>query len=164
MSTAILVIDMQNGFCHEQGSLPLAGLGLPNMPSVVAANQALLAEARVMGLPVYYTRHVFRPDFLDVAPRAKALLPLDPPPLVRGSWDGAIIGEQMASSGCSSRGSSRPSVSNRRFARPSSATSRSLSLRTVRRRPMACTIRPWRRWPPYSPPWDLGANCCHWPR
>jgi ureidoacrylate peracid hydrolase len=93
MSTAILVIDMQNGFCHEQGSLPLAGLGLPNTPSVVAENRALLAEARVMGLPVYYTRHVFRADFLDVAPRAKALLPLDPPPLVRGSWDGAVIDE-----------------------------------------------------------------------
>jgi len=93
MTAAILVIDMQNGFCHEDGSLPRAGLGQPNMPSVTAENQALLSEARALGLPIYYTRHVYRPDFLDAAPRTKALLPLDPPPLVRGTWDADVIDE-----------------------------------------------------------------------
>jgi len=50
MDTAVLVIDMQNGFCHPDGSLPSAGLGLPNMPAVIAANADLLATARAAGV------------------------------------------------------------------------------------------------------------------
>ena len=69
MTTAVLVIDMQNGFCHERGTLPMAGLGLPDMEAVVVENAALLAAARERGLPVIYTRHVYRDDFLDLPPR-----------------------------------------------------------------------------------------------
>jgi ureidoacrylate peracid hydrolase len=92
-ATAVLVIDMQNGFCHPEGSLPSAGLGLPNMEKVVTANAELLAEARATGLPVIYTRHVFREDLLDVPARVRGLMPTDPKPLVRGSWDADVIDE-----------------------------------------------------------------------
>lgn len=90
MTTAVLVIDMQNGFIHEEGSLPTQGVALPNLPAVIAANADLLARARELGLPVIYTRHVFRPDFVEVPPKMLATLPMDPPPLVRGSWDADI--------------------------------------------------------------------------
>jgi len=99
MTTAVIVIDMQNGFCHPEGSLPLAGLGLPNMPSVVEENAALIASAREHGLPVIYTRHVYRPDFVDLPGRMKGVIPLDPPPLVRGSWDGDVIDELAPQAG-----------------------------------------------------------------
>lgn len=90
MKTAVLVIDMQNGFIHDEGSLPSQGLALPHVPTVIAENAALLAQARELGLPVLYTRHVFRPDFVEVPPAMLAKLPMDPPPLVRGSWDADI--------------------------------------------------------------------------
>ncbi len=93
MDTAVLIIDMQNGFCHEQGSLPLAGMGLPNMPAVVGTTAELLAAARSEGVPVVYTRHVFRPDFLDAPARLFDMLPRSPEPLVRGSWDAEVIDE-----------------------------------------------------------------------
>jgi ureidoacrylate peracid hydrolase len=90
---AVLVIDMQNGFCHPSGSLPSAGRALPGMPAVIAANAQLIAAARTAGLPVIYTRHVFRPDLLDVPRRVAGLLPDEPKPLVRGSWDAEVIDE-----------------------------------------------------------------------
>ncbi|MFC7401619.1 cysteine hydrolase family protein [Citricoccus sp. GCM10030269] len=90
MSTAVLVIDMQNGFVHPEGSLPQAGLGQPNTPQVIAENAALLEEARRAGLPVIYTRHVYRADFIDMPERNRRDIPLDPPPLVKGSWDGDV--------------------------------------------------------------------------
>lgn len=90
MKTAVLVIDMQNGFIHEKGSLPTQGLALPDVPAVIAENAALLAEARELGLPIVYTRHVFRPDFVEAPPKMKAVLPMNPPPLVRGSWDADV--------------------------------------------------------------------------
>lgn len=93
MTTAILVIDMQNGFCHPKGSLPLAGFGLPSMDEVITENSTMIAAGRSAGLPIVYTRHVFRPDFLDVPARMRGVLPLDPPPLVRGSWDADILDE-----------------------------------------------------------------------
>jgi len=93
MTAAVLVIDMQNGFCHPKGTLPLAGFGLPRMDEVIAENAALINAARTAELPIVYTRHVFRPDFLDVPERMRGVLPLDPPPLVRGSWDADVVDE-----------------------------------------------------------------------
>jgi ureidoacrylate peracid hydrolase len=99
MDLAVLVIDMQNGFCHPAGSLPSAGNALPGMSDVVAANVELLAAARTAGLPVIYTRHVFRPDLLDVPARVAGLLPAEPKPLVRGSWDADVIDELKPAAG-----------------------------------------------------------------
>jgi len=99
MTTAILVIDMQNGFIHENGSLPSQGVGLPHVPEVIAENAELLSAARGLGLPIIYTRHVFRPDFVEVPPAMLAKLPMDPPPLVRGSWDAEIHDDLAAEPG-----------------------------------------------------------------
>ncbi|GAA3095144.1 nicotinamidase-related amidase [Kribbella aluminosa] len=62
------MIDMQNGFVHPDGSLPTQGAALPNAAHVVAANAELLAQARSLGLPIIYTRHVFRPDDVEAPP------------------------------------------------------------------------------------------------
>lgn len=90
---AVLVIDMQNGFCHPDGSVPRYLEPLPRMAEVVAANADLLAAAREAGLPILYTRHVFRPDRLDAPPSTVAAFPADAEPLLRGSWDADIIDE-----------------------------------------------------------------------
>ncbi|MFW0783448.1 cysteine hydrolase [Gordonia sp. CPCC 206044] len=93
MTTALLIIDMQNGFAHPEGSLPLAGRGLPDMERVIARNVDAVAAARERGIPVIYTRHCYRADFLDMPTLVSGPLPADPPPLVRGSWDADVIDE-----------------------------------------------------------------------
>ncbi|MDF0528959.1 cysteine hydrolase [Tsukamurella sp. 8F] len=93
MTTAVLIIDMQNGFVHPRGSLPSAGRGLPYMEAVTAANVALIAAARERSVPVIYTRHVYRADRVDLPRMVADSLPLHPPALLRGSWDAAVIDE-----------------------------------------------------------------------
>jgi ureidoacrylate peracid hydrolase len=89
MSTALLVIDMQNGFCDAEGTMPRAGFGLPRIDEVIAETAALLGAARTAGLPVVYTRHGYRADMLDRPARLR--VPAELRPLVRGSWDTAIV-------------------------------------------------------------------------
>ncbi|MBT2233828.1 cysteine hydrolase family protein [Nonomuraea sp. NEAU-A123] len=99
MNAAVLVIDMQNAFCHPQGSIASLGAELPDLPAVVAAHVELLTAARAAGLPVIYTRHVFRPGLIDMPVRSTKLWPRDPEPLVRGSWDAEII-DELAPAAC----------------------------------------------------------------
>ncbi|MCA2220470.1 cysteine hydrolase family protein [Nonomuraea aurantiaca] len=98
-AAAVLVVDMQNGFCHPRGSIASLGGELPDLSSVVAANEELLAAARAAHLPVIYTRHVFRPGLIDMPARSANLWPRDPEPLVRGSWDADIIDELAPAEG-----------------------------------------------------------------
>jgi ureidoacrylate peracid hydrolase len=97
--TALLVIDMQNGFVHPRGSLPSIGISLPNLEAVTAANADLIAAARAADVPVIYTRHVFREDLMDVPARTKRLLPGDLKLLIRGSWDADVIDELTPQAG-----------------------------------------------------------------
>jgi ureidoacrylate peracid hydrolase len=99
VDTAVLVIDMHNGFCHPEGSLPGAGFGLPDMDNVIAANAAMLDAARSAGVPVVYTRHVYRPGLLDAPDPLRAMFPPGVEPLIRGSWDADIVAELAPAEG-----------------------------------------------------------------
>lgn len=90
MSSALLVIDMQSGFVHPKGSLPSLGMGMPNIDSVIAENAAVIKAARAAGLPVIYTRSVFRPGMVDLPMRMEGFLPPNFELLERGSWDADI--------------------------------------------------------------------------
>ncbi|SMQ74181.1 ureidoacrylate peracid hydrolase [Plantibacter sp. VKM Ac-1784] len=90
MSSALLVIDMQNGFIHPEGSLPSLGMGMPNIDSVIAENAEAIAAARTTGVPVIYTRSVFRPGMVDLPLRMEGFLPPNFEMLERGSWDAEI--------------------------------------------------------------------------
>jgi ureidoacrylate peracid hydrolase len=92
---ALLVIDMQNGFLHPEGSLTRDDQPMFEVERVVAETVELVAEARNAGLPVIYTQHVFRPDYLDVPARLRArdLFKEGEPTLVTGSWDAAVADE-----------------------------------------------------------------------
>jgi ureidoacrylate peracid hydrolase len=95
MTTAALIIDMQNGFVHPAGSTTAMGRGLPGIEHVVAETKGLLGAVRALDWPVIYTRHQFRPDFLDCPPKLKAMFPPDSTPLVAGSWDAAVTDDLM---------------------------------------------------------------------
>ena len=90
MTSALLIIDMQNGFVHPEGSLPGIGMGMPNIEAVLDQNAAAIAAARAAGWPVIYTRHVYRHGMLDLPPRMNVVLPPNFELLERGSWDADV--------------------------------------------------------------------------
>ncbi len=57
MSTAVLLVDMQNE----------SGYGYQRLDAVVAATARVTAAARAAGVPVLYTRHVSRPDAVGLS-------------------------------------------------------------------------------------------------
>ncbi|HXA31108.1 MAG TPA: isochorismatase family protein, partial [Acidimicrobiales bacterium] len=54
---ALLVIDMQNGFVHPDGSIPRNDKPMLEVERVVTETVDLVAAAREAGLPVIYTAH-----------------------------------------------------------------------------------------------------------
>jgi ureidoacrylate peracid hydrolase len=53
---ALLVVDMQNDFVHEEGALAMNGGNVAPTQAIVPALNALIAEARVSGTPVIFIR------------------------------------------------------------------------------------------------------------
>jgi nicotinamidase-related amidase len=60
--TAVVVVDMQNGFCHPEGSLHA-----PGSEAVVDDVAALVADAREAGASVVFTRDVHPPEQFEDA-------------------------------------------------------------------------------------------------
>jgi ureidoacrylate peracid hydrolase len=54
-SAALLVIDMQNGFVHEKGTLGISGLDTRRLAAVVPAQKRLIERCRQVGIPVIWT-------------------------------------------------------------------------------------------------------------
>jgi ureidoacrylate peracid hydrolase len=95
MTEALIVIDMQNGFCHPTGSLPAMGRGLEDVDVAVRGCMQAVASARADGVPVVFTRHVYRPGYADAGPNfdivGAELRAVGG--LLTGSWDGDVIDE-----------------------------------------------------------------------
>jgi len=94
-STALLVVDMQNGFCHANGSLPSLGMALADADRSVRQTPLAVEQARRAGLPVVFTRHVYRPGRADEGQNLSALSGqlADIDGLATGSWDGGVVDE-----------------------------------------------------------------------
>ena len=108
--TAIIVIDMQNDFCHPNGWLAQIGVDIGLVRAPIAPLQRLLPALRSRDVPVIWLNWGNRPDRLNLSP---ALLHVykpsgagiglgDPLPgsgarvLERGSWSAAIVDELTA--------------------------------------------------------------------
>ena len=108
--TAIIVIDMQNDFCHANGWLAHIGVDVGPARAPIAPLQRLLPALRSRNVPVIWLNWGNRPDRLNLSP---ALLHVykpsgggvglgDPLPgsgarvLERGSWSAAIVDELTA--------------------------------------------------------------------
>jgi ureidoacrylate peracid hydrolase len=90
---ALIVIDMQNGFCHPEGSFPSIGLGLDGADAAVRNAAVAVKQARAADVPVIFTRHLYRLGRADEGP---ALIRNSPAlALVNGlaahSWDAEVI-------------------------------------------------------------------------
>lgn len=93
--SALLVVDMQNGFCHPDGSFPKIGMGLEGADAAVHNAALAVAAARQAGVPVMFTRHVYRPGRADEGPslvrNSPALAGVNG--LAVGTWDAEVADE-----------------------------------------------------------------------
>src|ERR1700761_8382516 len=92
---ALLVVDMQNGFCHPNGSFPRIGRGLEGAMEAVRTAAVAVGQARRAGIPVVFTRHVYRPGRPD---EGAALIRNSPElagvdGLAAGTWDAGVCDE-----------------------------------------------------------------------
>ncbi|MXW29450.1 MAG: cysteine hydrolase [Chloroflexi bacterium] len=81
--------DMQNDYLKEGGRTPEAGRN-PHTPQLIENHVRLLTAARAVGLPVFFTGHFLREDYLDAARhgRARSLGSLRD-----GTWGAEVIDE-----------------------------------------------------------------------
>lgn len=93
--SALLVVDMQNGFCHEHGSFAGLGFDVSPLSSAIAGCRSLVDGARASGVPVVFTRFVYQPGYVDGGLVANELLPAikERGCLAAGSWDAEIVEE-----------------------------------------------------------------------
>ena len=111
--TGIVVIDMQNDFCHPDGWLASIGVDVGTARAAIAPLAVLLPRLRAVGVPVIWVNWGTRPDRLNLSP---ALLHVYDPsdagqglgdPLARtgspvlqaGSWSARIVDELASSPG-----------------------------------------------------------------
>src|SRR5688572_26226242 len=55
-SSALVVIDMQNDFCHKNGTSAARGLDIDHVQGIVPNLQSLLDRARAVGTPIIFVR------------------------------------------------------------------------------------------------------------
>jgi ureidoacrylate peracid hydrolase len=89
VSGTIIVVDMQNGFVHPEGSVARLGMQLVDREAVLMENAALIEEARRFEIPIVYTRHLHRPDYLDAPPLVRERFS-EVQGLLAGTWDAEI--------------------------------------------------------------------------
>ena len=94
-ATALLVIDMQNGFCHPSGSFAQLGLDVSMCAAAIPGCKSLVSAARAADVPVVFTRYVYRPDYRDGGVLVHDLMPAlaSAKSLAAGTWDAALVDE-----------------------------------------------------------------------
>jgi ureidoacrylate peracid hydrolase len=92
---ALLVIDMQNGFCHPAGSVARGGAWIDDCQATIGPIASLLGVARRAKVPVIFTRFVYRADYADGGILVSELRPhlKERRSLVQGEWDAEIVSE-----------------------------------------------------------------------
>ena len=63
--TALVVVDMQNAFCHRDGSLSQMGKDTSMCEAAVEPCRGLVVAARQSDVPVIFSRNVYRRDYSD---------------------------------------------------------------------------------------------------
>jgi nicotinamidase-related amidase len=105
--TAMLVIDMQNDFCHPEGWLASIGVDIAAARRPIAPLNRLLPQLRKENVPVLWVNWGARPDRMNLSPSllhvynpsgmgtglGDRLKPRGEPVLTEGSWSAAIVEE-----------------------------------------------------------------------
>ncbi|MEU4824123.1 isochorismatase family cysteine hydrolase [Actinomadura sp. NPDC023710] len=88
--TALLVIDMQNDYCHPDGVFARAGLRVTGLDDLVGHVNTLTAAARSAGRPVIWVRMEWAQD-AEVGLLAERSPFLRASGLRRGTWGGELL-------------------------------------------------------------------------
>lgn len=105
--TAMVVIDMQNDFCHPDGWLAHIGVDVTPARQPIVPLQGLLPVLRSVGVPILWVNWGNRPDLLNISaglrhvynPTGDGVGLTDPlpkngaPVLTKGSWAAAVVDE-----------------------------------------------------------------------
>jgi ureidoacrylate peracid hydrolase len=93
--TALMVVDMQNGFCHDDGSVNKVGLPAARLRPAIEPCVRLRSAARLAGIPIIYTRYVYRSDYTDGGVMVHELIPdlKNGHCLAAGTWDMEVLDE-----------------------------------------------------------------------
>ena len=93
-SSALVVVDMQNGFCHPQGTVG-STMSVEAHREIIPRVAELVAAAHAAGLPVVWSRQEHRRD--DVSINRSRLdnpqIRVGDPACLQGSWDAELIDE-----------------------------------------------------------------------
>jgi ureidoacrylate peracid hydrolase len=87
---ALVLIDLQNDYCHADGAFARAGFVVADLSALTAATNALIAAARTAGVPVIWTTTVWR-DAADVGRLAQRSPFLAADGLRPGGWGVQIL-------------------------------------------------------------------------
>jgi ureidoacrylate peracid hydrolase len=92
--TAVLIIDMQNGFCHPEGSFGRAGADVSGCGAAAPGCAELVELGRAAGLPVAWTCAIHRDDLSDwrmltEVPMYAGLIGVGS--CVEGTWDADFV-------------------------------------------------------------------------
>jgi len=91
----LLVIDMQNGFCHPEGTLGLDGADLSHIRRTITPLARLIEVCQKHGVQDFWSiQEHFQPDAARdrhrITPHTSKRFR---PPALRGTWDGELIDE-----------------------------------------------------------------------
>jgi ureidoacrylate peracid hydrolase len=93
--TAVLVVDMQNGFCHRDGTVGKSKLDVGIHEAIVPRIAGVVRAAHRAGMPVFWSRQEH--TTFDVTRQrhrvSTHLAKLDYIPCLRGSWDAELLDE-----------------------------------------------------------------------
>ena len=102
--SAVIVVDMQNGFASKGGMFDLAGHDISGADAAVAGTARLVSAARAAGVPVIYLQMGFKADLSDAGDidspayhKELALIMMRNRPelagklLIEGSWDWQFV-------------------------------------------------------------------------
>lgn len=92
---ALLVIDMQNAYCHPNGSFSKLGLDISPLRAVIPSCRQLIDAAHYGKVPIIYIKYVLRPDHKDGGILVQEIWPAltGVNYVAAGSWDAAIVDE-----------------------------------------------------------------------
>jgi ureidoacrylate peracid hydrolase len=93
--TALLVIDMQNGFCHPEGTLAKDGTDISMMRATIPKTKRLLEICREHGIPDFWT--IQEHHVVDKTRELHKIVPHTMkrfrPPCLKGTWDAEVVDE-----------------------------------------------------------------------
>jgi ureidoacrylate peracid hydrolase len=100
--TALVVIDMQNGYLSPGGYLDLAGFDVSGSPPVIERAARVLQAARRAGMMVVHAQNGWSPNLAETGTRKSPMWHKSNPLkymrahpgselLIRGTWDHAIV-------------------------------------------------------------------------